>query len=157
MTSLIPIYLFFIPIIFSWSLPNFLFKHVTQYFTNGSLIILYHLVYHAFLLPIIIYNVFADTKEYRLFIENYKNSPKNLIYIVFAAVSLGLLSQYCYFILLRRYDVTTILPIIRGFSAIVILLVGYYAFKENVNLKKIIGVILTVIGIYLITQSSSLQ
>jgi multidrug transporter EmrE-like cation transporter len=66
---------------------------------------------------------------------------------------LGLLSQYCYFKLLRTYDVTTMLPIIRGASAIVILTVGYYGFKENVNLMKIVGVLLTLFGIYLITQS----
>ncbi len=151
--GVVPVFLFFIPIILSWSLPNFLFKHVTQFFTNAELIILYHLVYHTFLLPVALYNVFANTNEYKNFIVNFKKSPKNLLYIVFAAVSLGLLSQYCYFKLLRTYDVTTMLPIIRGASAIVILTVGYYGFKENVNLMKIVGVLLTLFGIYLITQS----
>ena len=66
---------------------------------------------------------------------------------------LGLLAQYCYFKLIRTYDVTTMIPIIRGSSALVMLTVGYFIFKENVNIMKIVGVIFTLFGIYLISQN----
>ena len=153
MSNLIPLQLFFIPIIIAWSLPNFLFKHITKYFSNTDIIVLYHLVYHVFLLPVILYNVFADTKNYKSFINKTKKTPKYLVIIVFGAVLLGLLSQYCYFKLLRHYDVPTMVPIIRGSSALLLLIAGYYVFKENVNLMKVVGVIFTLFGIYLISKN----
>jgi drug/metabolite transporter (DMT)-like permease len=153
MHSIVPLQIFFIPVILAWSLPNFIFKHFTNYFSNIDMIILYHLVYHIFLLPFILYNVFRNTEYYKSFMSNFKKSPKNLGFIVVAMVSLSILSQYCYFKLLRHYDVTTMVPIIRGLSAIVLLSIGYFIFKENINLMKLVGITLTVFGIYLISQN----
>lgn len=153
MNFVIPLQLFFIPIILSWSLPNFLFKYVTKYFSNLDIIVLYHLVYHSILLPFILYNIFAHTENYKQFLKNIKNQPKYLAIFIFGSVFLGLLAQYCYFKLIREYDVTTMIPIIRGSSAIVMLTIGYFIFRENVNLMKIIGVVFTLFGIYLISQN----
>ena len=149
----LPLQLFFIPVILSWSLPNFLFKQITKHFSNLDIIVLYHLVYHAILLPFILYNIFAKTENYKLFLKKVGKTPRNLVIFVFSAVLLGLLAQYCYFKLIRTYDVTTMIPIIRGSSALVMLTVGYFIFKENVNIMKIVGVIFTLFGIYLISQN----
>jgi len=153
MHSIVPLQFFFIPVILSWSLPNFVFKHFTNYFSNTELIILYHIVYHIFLLPIILYNVFKNTEYYKSFMSNVKKSPKNLSFIILVMVLLSIFSQYCYFKLLRHYDVTTMVPIIRGVSAILLLVIGYFIFKENINLMKVVGITFTVFGIYLISQN----
>jgi drug/metabolite transporter (DMT)-like permease len=149
MTLLIP--LLFLPIMLAWSLPNFIFKELTNYYDNSHIIIMYHIVYHIFLLPIILYNVIKKTDEYTIFVENTKKVPLKYKIAVFCISSLGILSQYCYFKLLRRYDITTLLPIIRGGSAIILITLGYYVFDENINLTKIIGILIVMIGMYLVT------
>ena len=153
MNIIIPLQFFFIPVILSWTLPNYLFKYLTKYFSNNDIIILYHLAYHVFLLPVILYNIFRNTENYKSFSEKIKKSPNSIFGYILIAVFLGLLSQYAYFKLLRNYEVTTMIPIIRGASAILLLTLGYFLFEENVNLVKIVGVILTVFGIYLISQN----
>jgi drug/metabolite transporter (DMT)-like permease len=145
--------LLFVPIILAWSLPNFLFKHLTKYLDNSSIIVMYHLVYHLFVFPFIIYTLFNNKTGYKNFMNNTKSLPTNIKIYIFLIVALGLLSQYCYFRLLRQYDVTTVLPIIRGSSAVIVLTLGYFIFKENVNRLKVIGAMIVLLGIYLITQS----
>ena len=140
MHSIVPLYFFFIPVILSWSLPNFVFKHFTNYFSNTELIILYHIVYHIFLLPYILYHLFRNTEDYKSFMSNVKKSPKNLSFIILVMVLLSIFSQYCYFKLLRHYDVTTMVPIIRGISAIVLLVIGYFIFKENIKIYGLVNV-----------------
>ena len=151
MTILIP--LLFLPIMLSWTFPNFIFKRLTQYYDNTHIIVMYHLVYHIVLLPVILYNIFKKTDDFNNFVENTKKLPLKYKLLVLFIVSLGILGQYCYFRLLRRYDVTTLLPIIRGGSAILLILFGYYIFSEAVTFTKIVGIAVVIFGMYLISKA----
>ena len=70
----------------------------------------------------------------------------------FIIVILGLGAQYGFNTLLKYYDVTYAVPIIRWMSSILIVLIGYYIFKEEITLKKFIGILSVVAGVYLITS-----
>ena len=143
--------LLILPIIVSWSVPTFLFKKLTKYFSNVDIMVLYHLIYHIFLIPLIIYAFFSKDKLALKFIESAKKVPLYLKIIVPSLVVVGLISQFCLFELLRTNPVSTLIPIVRGFSTILILVLGVLIFKEQVNWVKVLGVLAVVVGIYMIT------
>lgn len=143
--------LLILPIIVSWSVPTFLFKKLTKYFSNVDIMVLYHLIYHIFLIPLIIYAFFSKDKLAHKFVESAKGLPLYLKILVPSLVVVGLISQFCLFELLRTKPVSNLIPIIRGFSTILILILGVLIFNEKVNLIKTLGILAVVGGIYMIT------
>jgi len=145
--------LLFLPVMLSWTFPNFIFKRLTKHYDNVHIIIVYHLVFHLLLLPVIIYNIVNKTENYNNFLKNTVSLPLKYKLAIICITLLSLFAQYCYFTLLRRYDVTTVMPIIRGGSAIFLITFGYFIFKENINLQKIIGILVVMSGMYIITKA----
>lgn len=67
---------------------------------------------------------------------------------------LGFLAYLCSFLLWQKllvtFDLSYIVPITTGISQIIILLIGVFIFKENINWMGVLGVIITIIGVMLI-------
>lgn len=67
---------------------------------------------------------------------------------------LGFICYLCSFLLWQKllvtFDLTYIVPITTGICQIIILLIGTLAFKEQINLTGIIGIILVIIGVILL-------
>lgn len=67
----------------------------------------------------------------------------------------GFVCYLCSFLLWQKllvtFDLTYIVPITTGICQVIILLIGTLAFKEQINITSIIGIILVIIGIVLIT------
>lgn len=67
---------------------------------------------------------------------------------------LGFIVYLLSFILWQRllvaFDLSYIVPITTGISQIIILIVGYFIFKESINVFNIIGVLLIISGIMLV-------
>lgn len=145
--------LLFLPVMLSWTFPNFIFKRLTKYFDNMHIVILYHIVFHLVILPIIIYNIVNKTENYNNFLKNAVALPLKYKFALLGITILSIVAQYSYFTLLRRYDVTTVMPIIRGGSSILLITFGYFIFKENINLQKIIGIFVVIAGMYIITKA----
>ncbi len=53
--------------------------------------------------------------------------------------------------LLVTYVLSYIVPITTGIVQIIIILIGYFFFKENITLINLIGIILVIIGVVLIS------
>ena len=53
--------------------------------------------------------------------------------------------------LLSTYDLSYIVPLTTGITQIIILLIGYFAFKETVSITNVIGIIMVIIGVILIS------
>ena len=54
------------------------------------------------------------------------------------------------FVLVKKFDLTYIMPIVTGISQIIVILSGLFIFKEHLGNFGIIGVILILVGIVLI-------
>jgi multidrug transporter EmrE-like cation transporter len=67
-------------------------------------------------------------------------------------IVLGLISQYAYFQLLRKTDVNSLLAIVRGASTLVVMVVGYFIYRENLTVMKILGIFLVMVGIFIINN-----
>ena len=144
--------LFYLPVILSYSLPTFIYKDLIKYFNNYEIIVFYHIVYHLFILSFIGFFLMYDKKHIVSFFKKTKTIPKPLMFIVFSIVLLGLISQYSYFYLLRHLGVNEILSIVRGSSVILVLLIGYFIYKENLSIMKILGIFLVLSGMLLINN-----
>ena len=145
--------LFYLPVILSYALPTFIYKDLTKYFSNSELIVFYHLVYHFLIFGAIIIILFYDKKHVREFIHNTGRLPNKLKLLTGSIVILGLISQYAYFQLLRGIDVNSLLTVVRGASTLVVMAVGYFIYKENLSILKILGIFLVLSGILLVNYT----
>lgn len=144
--------LYFIPVVLSFALPTFIFKDLTAYFDNYELIVFYHLLYHIFIVLAICAVFLFQKKKIKKFISNSLSIPKKLLFIMCGVIVLGLISQYAYFQILRNMDVNSLLAIVRGASTVVVMIVGYFIYKENLTVLKILGIFLVMAGILLINN-----
>lgn len=53
--------------------------------------------------------------------------------------------------LLATYDLSYIVPLTTGIVQVIVLVMGYFIFKENISLINLGGIILVIIGIVLIS------
>lgn len=144
--------LFFIPVILSYALPTFIFKDLVKYFNNYEIIVFYHLIYHIFILAGIVYLLFYKRAQITQFINHSGDLPNKLKLLVIGIIVLGLISQYSYFQLLRGIDVNSLLSIVRGSSTIIIIVIGYFLYNENLSIMKILGIFLVAMGIFIISK-----
>lgn len=142
--------LYFIPVVLSYALPTFIFKDLTQYFNNYEIIVFYHLLYHIFILGAIILLIFYKKGAISKFITNTGNLPNKLKLLMTGIIILGLISQFAYFQILRTVDVNSLLAIVRGASTVVVMVVGYFIYREHLTVLKIMGIFLVMAGILMI-------
>ena len=145
-------HLFFLAVILAWSIPNFVFKDLTKYLGNVEIIVYYHIIYHIFTLGYILYTILYKRQRAINFVNNYNNLPLFLKIVPIFIVLLALSAQYSYFNLLRGYDVNTLIPIFRGGSTLVIVLVGYYLYNEKISFLKFIGILVVLLGMYMVNK-----
>ena len=143
-------WLLYLPIIVSWSVRPFFFKSLTQFITNTDTIIVIHFVYHLIILSLCIFTVIFNFKESTKFIERVKKIPFNIIILLVLLTVFAIISQYSYFSLIRKIDVNKFIHIIRGGSVILIILIGYYFYKEDISLLKLLGILSILFGMYLV-------
>lgn len=69
--------------------------------------------------------------------------------------ALGFLLYICSFLLWQKliatYDLSSIVPITTGIVQIIIIIFGYFIFKEHINIFNLIGIILIITGIVFIS------
>ena len=145
-------WLLYLPIIISWSVRPFFFKSLTKYITNMDTILVIHFVYHMIILSVCVFTILFNYKETHKFIERVKTIPFNIRFLLVLLTILAILSQYLYFTLIRKIDVNKFIHIIRGGSVLLIILIGYYFYKEEISLLKLFGILLILIGMYLVNN-----
>ncbi|OPY79540.1 MAG: EamA-like transporter family protein [Syntrophorhabdus sp. PtaU1.Bin153] len=84
--------------------------------------------------------------------ELTKVSGKNLILFAASGIMAGLLGMWTYYYLLRINMTTKIVPIAASYPLITALL-SILVLGEEVTLQRIVGIVLTIVGIILIKQS----
>lgn len=69
--------------------------------------------------------------------------------------TLGFLLYACSFLLwqklLTTYDLSYIVPLTTGIVQIIVLLLGYFFFRESISITNLIGIFLVIIGVVLIS------
>ena len=142
--------LLYLIISIGWTIPFFLIKELTNYFSQYEIMIISHLAWHVLMILCIIYLLIFKKSSTKIFINKLKNLPNKYLLFITLITIIGFISQFTYITLFKTQDVSKVLPIVRGLSNIFIILLACTVFKENITFLKIIGIILIGIGIYLI-------
>lgn len=138
----------------SWSLPFFLYKEFTKYFSQIDIMILIHVCWHITILSLLTYYLFFDKPKIIKFINKIKKMPKKFIYYFLIIIIIGFIGQYSKLTLFKNNNVSKVIPIIRGISSIFIILLGAFIFKEYITFIKILGIIVILLGIYMINSDN---
>lgn len=134
----------------NWSIYGFIYKELLQYLNNIEIKTLYFIIYELILISIILYAIFFKRKMISNFSSNIQNISKTLLFAAIFISSMDLISSFSYYNLLKKYNVVYVIPILRAISTILITLIGYYHFKESLNINKIIGIGIIVLGVYIL-------
>ena len=133
-----------------WSLPYFLIKDLTKYLSQIEIIVISHLVWSLLIFSFMSYIWIFNRPKATSFINNIKKLPNKLKYYILSLTIIGIISQLSYFTLLKNNNVSIIIPILNGLSNIFIILLAYCFFNDVLTLTKFIGILLVILGIYLI-------
>lgn len=79
-------------------------------------------------------------------------SKKTLIYSFFASI-IGLISILSNYYLLSKYDANLVIGIVEPGVIVVTVVLGYLFFNEKINMKRIMGILVVCIGIFIIFNS----
>ena len=142
----------YLPVIFSWSIMPFFYKSLTKYINTTDIILVIHFVYHIIILTYCIFMLLFRYNKSIEFIKRTTSMPTtmNIMTIIFTGIAI--ISQLAYFYIVKNNAVNKFVHIIRGGSAIIVVLIGYFYYKEQFTILKIIGIIITLFGIYLINN-----
>ena len=146
---MITIILFLIMTI-SWSLPYFLMKDLSNYLSKYEIIVLSHFVWHVFILLFMLYIWIFNRRKASLFINNVKKLPNKYKSFLIIVTIIGFMSQLSYLSLHKTNNISKLVPMLNGLSNIATILIAYFIYKEKLTFVKIIGILLVMLGIYLI-------
>ena len=145
-------WIFYMPIILSWSIRPFFYKTLSKYINTMDIVILIHFVYHVLIILYCIYMLIFRYNKCIEFTKRITSMPVNINIMIFVVVGISILSQLAYFYIVKKIDVNKFIHIIRGGSALLIVIIGYMYFKEKITVLKAIGIIMTLFGIYMINN-----
>jgi len=84
----------------------------------------------------------------KLYIETNNYLWVGIAYLV------ELVLVYIYSILLHNYDMTIVYPMMKQSSILIVVFIGYMIFDSKFNVEKIIGIILSIVSIYLLSYKN---
>lgn len=142
-------YLLFSILIFSFTITPFLRKKITADFTDEEFFIYSNFFLYLVAMVYAIY-LFRTNKCDLSLVK--KINGNNLMLCLLAAIS-GIIGTVIMGILLKRNDTSYIIPQIQPIVILLNLLFAYYLFDENIDIYKVVGVVLIVIGLLIINKS----
>jgi uncharacterized membrane protein len=145
-------FVLYLPVIFSWSIMPFFYKSLSKYINTTDIILVIHFVYHIIILTYCIFMLLFRYNKSIEFIKRTTSMPINMNIMTIVFTGIAIISQLSYFHIVKNNDVNEFVHIIRGGSAILVVLIGYYYFKEKITVLKTIGIIMTLFGIYIINN-----
>ena len=142
--------IYYLALMFGWTIPFFLYKELTSHFSVNEIIIAVQLLLIIFLIPFLIYN----NKKALPLLQKFKLVPfKYIIYFIIIAATIYPI-KYSFISLFKVDNVSMVLPKIRAIGAFFLILLSYFVFNENITLTKCIGILLITLGIYTINYKS---
>ena len=127
-------------------------KYLIKDYTSEELILFMHFAY-SIIFFIYYYGVFFFNKnKFNNFLEKWEQTSNKTFGLMIFIASIGVLSGIAYYYLLKRYQVSYLLPNIEAITNILTVILAYYILKEKLTFNRIIGVIIIVIGLTFINS-----
>lgn len=143
--------IFFTSIIVSISplLEKILLKKISPEF----LLIYDACAYLALFLPFLVIR-YSQKNRLNKLIGSWKDLRLNEKFYIFILSFIGLIGGICVLFVLKKNEMSYVVPFIGGLRNIIIFFFGYYFLKEKITINNMIGVILISVGIYLINDGN---
>jgi len=128
-------------------------KHLLETLESHEYLFLNTFLVAFFVMLYFIYTLFSHDKYVHKLAHKIKNlTPTQIVYFIIIALITVISS-----LVLIHFDKHYNTPLINGLftkviAAVLLLIVGIFMFKENYNYKQICGIILTVVGLFLISS-----
>jgi len=136
-------YSLIILLVLCFTINPFIKKYASKNVSSYEYIFIYQIFIVAFIFVYSIYLLQTNCCQ----INCYKKmSNKEMLWTVLAVIS-GMFGSIIMLNLVKRTDVSYLIPNIQGIVILLGALIGYFIFKESFNKFKIIGIILIFLGI----------
>lgn len=127
-------------------------KHILNTLSGHDLLIINTLFIGTIVFIIILYKCFFD-KSIIDTLNNYKKLSFTQIVCLFSLAGLAVVSSLFVFELDKNYNTPLINSLFLKIASVVALgLVSIFIFREKYNWKQIIGMLLAILGVYLVTS-----
>ena len=111
---------------------------------------IWHAVYSVLYLLMALYFLNYKKSEIVNVVNGFKKLPLSVYIFIIITTIFILFSEFSLTILYSNFELSSFYPTLMGLSKLSIIAIGILIFKESLNFEKILGVILTVLGIYLL-------
>jgi len=128
-----------------WTVSPFLHKELYNEIQYENIVCFKYIVLSILF---IFYSIY-DYKNKKIAFNQLCENKKLFKYFILT-IFLSIFGSYIYYTLLKTYNVTKIMPVLKSLSLITILIFGYLVFNEEITKKKLIGIILIALGMFYI-------
>jgi len=136
-------------LVFFWTINPFMKKNASQKLTSGEYLVFNHALCSIIVIIYFIYLIYHKQCD----IECLKKlSTKDVLYSLLAAITtIG--SSLVLINLIQNNNVSYIIPQIQPLVILSTIITGYLFFGENVDMQKILGVCMIIIGLFIINNT----
>lgn len=133
---------------------KFIIKHITlEEYMIGITIFVPIVILFYFLIR------FVLIKDKRLNIKLFEkiNKNNNIILLLICTAIITVCANLILVELLKRKNVSYLVPHIVGFSLILSVILAYFLFEEKIDWKMFLGIILIILGVFVINCSKNIK
>ena len=141
-------YILIIALVLCWTLNPFFKKYSASKLTSSEYLVFNHVICTFIVVFYFIYILLYEECDIKCL---KKLNYHDIIFSILGAIC-SVLGSILLIQLLKTNDAVGIIPNIQPLVLILTLLIGKFIFKENLSFKKIIGIIIITLGIYLINN-----
>ena len=129
-----------------------LHKYLIKDLTSEEMILFMHFAYSIMFFIYFYIIFFFNKKKYHKFLEKWDKTTSKTFGIMIFIATIGILSGIAYYYLLKKYHVSYLLPNIEAVANILTVILAYLILKEKFTYKRVLGVIIVVIGLSFINS-----
>ena len=134
--------------IIKWSISPFIHKELYNNIKYDNIICFKYIILSIIFISYTIY----DYKNKKIAFNELCQNNKLLTYFILSII-FSIVGGFTYYTLLKKYDVSFIIPILKSMSLIIIIIAGYLLFNEKISNNKFLGILLISLGMYLINTN----
>jgi drug/metabolite transporter (DMT)-like permease len=136
-------YLLMILLIISFTINPFLKKQASQNVTASEFALIYQSLAIIFVLFYLVYLIKGKSCS----IYCFRKMSRNDLFWTIMAVITGLIGSVLLLFLIKRDEVSYLIPNVQGIVILLGALIGYFIYKESFDKFKIFGILLVFLGI----------
>ena len=137
-------YILLILVVLSFTLNPYLKKQASNNVTTNEFIVIYNILVIIFLICYLVYLLYVK-QDCNL--ACFKKLSRNDLMMIVIAVITGMLGSIVLLYLIKMDEISYLVPNIQGIVILISAILGYFVFKEHIDVFKGVGIIFIFFGI----------